>query len=105
MKTNPFAYLAKAPNIPGLRKLKPNEKSKPGDRFTFLCYCDMPAGPREHYEPEAFTSEVTEGNVVLKLGRSLKQALEVWNADEARLQSCGAFDGVFYRPTAKKVSS
>lgn len=36
MKTNPFAYLKKAPKLKGYRVLRPSERIKPGDLFMFL---------------------------------------------------------------------
>lgn len=92
MKTHPFSYLKKAPRLPGLRRLKPDEIGREGDFYGFLSVFRFTYRARKG-PPVAACPLDTYG--CLRVGRSLRESREVWAT------GCNArsFDGILYRPT------
>lgn len=89
MKTHPFSYLKKAPRLPGLRRLRIDEKALKGDRYTFLEMCR----PDDVDNPLANTNELTDTGT-MQIGRSLRESAAEWTDDI----TFGPFNGILYRP-------
>lgn len=79
-----FDYLKQAPKVRGFRILRPDEKARRGDRFTYLSISMS-------IDPETGSSTVTDSGFI-RVGRTLKQARK------ESLESYNDFDGVIYRP-------
>lgn len=96
MKTNPFAYLKKAPKLKGYRVLKPTEKARAGDRFLYLHSLDDVFVTR----PEAIMSAVDHLGYIC-IDRTLIAARRD-GIDRRGHYTEHTYDGVIYRPIKRK---
>jgi hypothetical protein len=94
MKTNPFAYLTKAPKLKGYRVLRPSEKIRLGDLFTFMAFMDVAAVARLAGLPELPWNPVpADPKAHMHVGGTLRGACKSFGP---------GFDGIVYRKSSKK---
>lgn len=88
MKTNPFAYLNKAPKLKGYRVLRPSERIRRADRFSFLFAFNIGVPPNICICPPVSINSEAHFHV----GGTLVDARKTFGP---------GFDGIVYR-TSKK---
>ena len=84
----------RAPEIPGARKLNPDEPARLGDRYMFLTALAQINLDPALLEFDWLAEADSEGCV--RVGRSLNDSLADWLEHGA---SAECFDAVLYRPT------